>query len=181
MTISLVIWVATLPLFFSAPRSENTAPAFMGLRKVLKTPRMGRGTARGSFAQTDSDKPGHFSLRKLFSLAQHRFVSPLGLPIPSTLLGSEIYTSPVYANLLSIMCSFSIRVYACGHYRKILNSPCNDAKQQTRVCEPKKTEDNSATSECGISGCDRKPGEKREGPGELKYKYRPFWPDSNLC
>ncbi|KAL2788700.1 hypothetical protein BJX66DRAFT_308353 [Aspergillus keveii] len=84
MTISLVIWVATLPLFFSAPRSENTAPAFMGLRKVLKTPRMGRETARGSFAQTDSDKPGQFSLRKLFSLAQHRFVSPLGFPIPST-------------------------------------------------------------------------------------------------
>ncbi|KAL3459611.1 hypothetical protein BJX64DRAFT_200654 [Aspergillus heterothallicus] len=66
------------------------------------------------------------------------------------------------------MCSFTVRVHNCGHYRKTLKKPCGDAKRDKKLCRSGNTEDASTTGtpHCGIAGCDKKAGLKREGPGE---------------
>jgi hypothetical protein len=69
--------------------------------------------------------------------------------------------------ILSMMCRFASRVFICGHYRKVLWDPCDEAKRQKRVCDEAKSEDSSASTWCGVTGCDRKAGPIREGPGEL--------------
>ncbi|KAL5332509.1 hypothetical protein BJX70DRAFT_129018 [Aspergillus crustosus] len=65
------------------------------------------------------------------------------------------------------MCSFTVRVHNCGHYRKTLKQPCGPAKQDKKLCHSGNTEDASTTgtSHCGIAGCDKKAGLKQEGPG----------------
>ncbi|EGE77071.1 hypothetical protein BDDG_00008 [Blastomyces dermatitidis ATCC 18188] len=65
------------------------------------------------------------------------------------------------------MCSFRVRVHNCGHYHKNLNRPCGDANRKKEVCEAGTTEhaSTSGSPNCGISGCDKKPNSKREGPG----------------
>ncbi|KAJ5844840.1 hypothetical protein N7534_008509 [Penicillium rubens] len=65
------------------------------------------------------------------------------------------------------MCSYSIRVDNCGHYHKKLKQPCKPAKAKKEPCMPGTGEDasTSGTPSCGISGCDKKPALKREGPG----------------
>lgn len=56
----------------------------------------------------------------------------------------------------------------CGHYHKTLKGPCKDAKRRKTVCESGTLEDASTSGapHCGIAGCDRKAGLKREGPGK---------------
>ncbi|KAL4915064.1 hypothetical protein BDW62DRAFT_213022 [Aspergillus aurantiobrunneus] len=65
------------------------------------------------------------------------------------------------------MCRFTVRIHNCGHYRKALSQPCKDAKRDKKVCRSGNTEDASTTgtAHCGIYGCDKKAGLKREGPG----------------
>ncbi|KAK2787044.1 hypothetical protein FQN53_005744 [Emmonsiellopsis sp. PD_33] len=62
---------------------------------------------------------------------------------------------------------FTVRVHNCGHYRKTLKQPCEDAKRVKSLCRSDNTEDSSTTGtpHCGIAGCDKKSSLKREGPG----------------
>ncbi|PYI25429.1 hypothetical protein BP00DRAFT_490915 [Aspergillus indologenus CBS 114.80] len=65
------------------------------------------------------------------------------------------------------MCSFTVRVHNCGHYRKTLKQPYKNAKRERLLCYSSNTEDASTTGtpHCGIAGCDKKSDLKREGPG----------------
>lgn len=65
------------------------------------------------------------------------------------------------------MCNYTTRVSRCGHYKKSLSSPCNDAKKRKVVCSG--GEDTSSTTGgwCLLEGCDKKPNGFREGPGVL--------------
>lgn len=79
---------------------------------------------------------------------------------------SNTTTSPNYT-----MCEFKSRVRSCGHYKTTLWNPCDNAKRNKTPCDvPSSSEDSSTTGGmCYLSGCDRKPTGKREGPGKSIY------------
>lgn len=69
------------------------------------------------------------------------------------------------------MCQYRVRVHNCGHYDKTLKTACAPAKRTKKVCTPGSLEDASTSglAWCGIHGCDKKPGLRREGPGQLLF------------
>lgn len=66
------------------------------------------------------------------------------------------------------MCYIVVRVHRCGHYTStLLGDPCEAAVKDGMICDPPKvTNQSSSGAFCGQPGCDKKPGLKREGPGE---------------
>ena len=68
------------------------------------------------------------------------------------------------------MCTFTLRVHSCGHYKKSLKMPCDDAKKKKEVCDSG-SEDSSTTGMfCYFTDCDGEAGGVREGPGnEVPY------------
>ncbi len=65
------------------------------------------------------------------------------------------------------MCKYQTRVHSCGHYEKTLLQPCDDAKKAEKVCSSGSEDSKTTGGLCYISGCDKKPGGRREGPGKL--------------
>ncbi|KAL2177917.1 uncharacterized protein P884DRAFT_128913 [Thermothelomyces heterothallicus CBS 202.75] len=63
------------------------------------------------------------------------------------------------------MCTFTLRVYTCGHYTKSLKKPCKDAKKNKQVCHSGNEDSSTTGMLCYEDGCDKKPGGLREGPG----------------
>ena len=63
------------------------------------------------------------------------------------------------------MCDFTIRVFTCGHWKKSLKSPCNDAKEKKEVCEDGNEDAKTTGMFCYESGCDEQPEGRRDGPG----------------
>jgi hypothetical protein len=66
------------------------------------------------------------------------------------------------------MCDFKTRVSSCGHYKATLWKPCDEAKENQKPCDFSSSSEDSSTTGglCYLSGCDGKPGGKREGPGK---------------
>jgi hypothetical protein len=65
------------------------------------------------------------------------------------------------------MCTFGIRVSSCGHYKATLKEPCDEAKENQTPCDIGSSSEDASTTG-GLSGCDKKPAGKREGPGTSK-------------
>ncbi|KAF2191721.1 hypothetical protein K469DRAFT_555312 [Zopfia rhizophila CBS 207.26] len=64
------------------------------------------------------------------------------------------------------MCTFLTRVHSCGHYVKTLSLPCDNAKKSKEVCDSGSEDSKTTGGLCYLFGCDRKPGIRREGPGD---------------
>lgn len=65
------------------------------------------------------------------------------------------------------MCQFYVRVYRCGHYKKVLSEPCLGALAAETICEIDVKEESTAPGFCYLDGCDVEPETTRDGPGEL--------------
>lgn len=65
------------------------------------------------------------------------------------------------------MCNFTVRVGRCGHYKKSLSTACEKAKKSKHACDNDAGTASTTGEWCGEFGCDRQPGAKQEGPGEL--------------
>lgn len=63
------------------------------------------------------------------------------------------------------MCNFTIRVFTCGHWKKSLKSPCDDAMKKKEVCDGGNEDSKTTGMLCDESGCDEKPEGRRDGPG----------------
>jgi len=64
------------------------------------------------------------------------------------------------------MCSFTIRVFSCGHYTKSLRNPCGPAKKKQEVCDSGSEDSKTTGMYCSYDGCDKKAGGRREGPSK---------------
>ncbi|KAI3342006.1 hypothetical protein F4824DRAFT_271105 [Ustulina deusta] len=64
------------------------------------------------------------------------------------------------------MCIFTIRVHTCGHWRKSLKNPCDDAKEKKEVCDSGSEDSKTTGMLCYEDGCDKEPGGRRDGPGK---------------
>jgi hypothetical protein len=73
------------------------------------------------------------------------------------------------SSLADKMCEFLTRVHSCGHYEKSLKTPCATAKKDKSPCSSGSEDSKTTGGLCYISGCDKKPGTVREGPGKLPY------------
>lgn len=62
------------------------------------------------------------------------------------------------------MCTFDERVHECGHYKKTLSNPCDDAKKNKEVCSSSSVSSSTTGAMCSFDGCDKKAEPKREGP-----------------
>ncbi|KAF2785786.1 hypothetical protein K505DRAFT_261337, partial [Melanomma pulvis-pyrius CBS 109.77] len=51
-------------------------------------------------------------------------------------------------------------------YTKTLSMPCNNARRSQNVCESGSEDSKTTGGLCFISGCDKRPGIHREGPGD---------------
>lgn len=65
------------------------------------------------------------------------------------------------------MCQFQTRVHCCGHYTKALLQPCEDAKKAEKPCSGGSEYSMSTGGWCYLPECDKEPGLRREGLGEL--------------
>lgn len=64
------------------------------------------------------------------------------------------------------MCTFTTRVHRCGHYTKSLSTPCESAKKKKEACDGDSGNSSTTGGWCSFSGCDKKAGGHREGPGK---------------
>jgi hypothetical protein len=80
---------------------------------------------------------------------------------------SSFDTASGLLSLVGNMCKFQTRVHSCGHYEKTLLQPCEDAKKAEEPCSSGSEDSKTTGGLCYISGCDKKPGLCREGPGKL--------------
>ncbi|KAI3335908.1 hypothetical protein F4824DRAFT_136429 [Ustulina deusta] len=62
------------------------------------------------------------------------------------------------------MCIFTIRVHTCGHWKKSLKNPCDDAKEKKKVCDSGSEDSKTTGMLCYEDGCDKEPGGRRDGP-----------------
>lgn len=61
-------------------------------------------------------------------------------------------------------------MYSCGHYKKSLRQPCNDAKEKEEVCDSGSKVSSTTGAFCYFTACDGEAGGVREGPGnEISY------------
>ncbi|KAK4131104.1 hypothetical protein BT67DRAFT_409634 [Trichocladium antarcticum] len=63
------------------------------------------------------------------------------------------------------MCTFTLRVYSCGHYKKSLSKPCNDAKEKEEACDSGSDVSSTTGTFCYFTAWDGEAGGAREGPG----------------
>jgi len=75
-----------------------------------------------------------------------------------------------------MMYTFRCRVSSCGHYKITLSNPCRDAKKNKKLCDIDNSSEDASTTGglCYLSGCDKKPGGKRDGPGKSNWLYRVY-------
>lgn len=92
--------------------------------------------------------------RRLYEAAEYSISSTLPLFLCSLLLLPS-----------RKMCTYLTRVSRCGHYSKELDVPCKKAKKDKEPCDTESGTAATTGGECYISGCDKKPNPKREGPG----------------
>ena len=80
----------------------------------------------------------------------------------------NLYSNPLFIisiSLLSIMCKFRTRVFACGYYKKSLKISYDLTKEKKVVCDSGSEDSNITGTWCYQDGCDKKAGILREGLG----------------